>query len=243
MNRVDQRDYQIRCEWGEKGLATLGPISDVIVIVDILSFSTCVDIAVSRGAEVYPCRWKDERGDQLAEELGGICAGPRGSDRLSLSPVSLLDISEGTKLILPSPNGSTLTSLALEESATIIAACLRNAEGVARYLREVKGRIAIIPAGERWPDGSLRPALEDWMGAGALIARLEGKCSPEAEGAASTFLALQSQCEEIILNSSSGRELRDRRFEEDVILASELNISKSVPILHQGAYKTSTHTN
>lgn len=32
--------------------------------------------------------------------------------------------------------------------------------------------VAVIPAGERWADGSLRPAIEDLLGAGAFIREL-----------------------------------------------------------------------
>lgn len=46
----NQSTFDIRCEWGVKGVEQLAPISDVVIIVDILSFSTCVEIATSRGA-------------------------------------------------------------------------------------------------------------------------------------------------------------------------------------------------
>lgn len=56
----DQAEFKIRCEWGERGLRQLAPISQAVVIVDVLSFSTCVEIATSCGATVFPYRWKDE---------------------------------------------------------------------------------------------------------------------------------------------------------------------------------------
>ena len=39
----DQAEFDIRCEWGIEGLEKLAIISDVVIIVDVLSFSTCVD--------------------------------------------------------------------------------------------------------------------------------------------------------------------------------------------------------
>lgn len=48
--KFDQADFNIRGEWGQQGVSQLAPISDVVVIVDVLSFSTCVDIVTSRGA-------------------------------------------------------------------------------------------------------------------------------------------------------------------------------------------------
>jgi 2-phosphosulfolactate phosphatase len=40
----DQTDYAIRFEWGVPGIDVLAACSDVVIIVDVLSFSTCVDI-------------------------------------------------------------------------------------------------------------------------------------------------------------------------------------------------------
>lgn len=56
----NQQEFEIRMEWGLKGVEMLAPVSDVMIIVDVLSFSTCVDIATQRGAVIYPYRWKDE---------------------------------------------------------------------------------------------------------------------------------------------------------------------------------------
>lgn len=37
MNFFDQADFEVRCEWGLQGVLQLAPISDVVVIVDVLS--------------------------------------------------------------------------------------------------------------------------------------------------------------------------------------------------------------
>ena len=49
-------------------MLTLLPASDAIVVVDVLSFSTAVDVVVGNGAHVLPCRWKDDSAARLARE-------------------------------------------------------------------------------------------------------------------------------------------------------------------------------
>lgn len=235
MSFTDQADYDVRCEWGAHGVGELAPPCDVVVIVDVLSFSTCVEIAVSRDARVIPHVYDDASAFERAQRAGAILAEPRGSDGFSLSPSSLLGIPAGSLLVLPSPNGATL-SLATGETPTLLG-CLRNAELVADAARKLGRRVAVIPAGERWPDGSLRPALEDWLGAGAIIERLPGVRSPEAAMAAASYVVAGSGLLDRVWTSSSGEELVQRGFQEDVRLACQENIGVSVPHLVDGVYE------
>lgn len=233
-----QSDYDVRCEWGAGGIEAVAPGSDVIVIIDTLSFTTCVDIATSRGALIFPLA-EDRSASELAAAVGGQVAAHRGEPGYSLSPASLVTISPAARLVLPSPNGSRLTAKAKEAApeAVILAGCLRNARAVAVAAARFGRRIALIPAGERWrTDESLRPALEDWLGAGAIIASLPGGRSPEAAAAAAAFDGLRHDIRSVMLGCASGRELIDRGFPEDVELAGQLDSSDSVPVLRDGAY-------
>jgi len=56
----------------------VGASADVLIIVDVLSFSTCVEVAVSRGARVFPYRWKDETAREYATQVGAELAVQRG---------------------------------------------------------------------------------------------------------------------------------------------------------------------
>jgi len=228
-----QSDWDIQCEWGGQGLAALAPLSDVVIIVDVLSFSTCVEIAVSRGGLVFPFAWNDARAEAFARDMGAVLAGPRGGAPFSLSPSSLLGVSPGTRLVLPSPNGATLS---LEAPGPVLAGCLRNAAAVARTAGAAGKRVLVLPAGERWPDGSLRPCLEDWLGAGAILDALSGPCSPEAETARAAFRALRADLPRVLHTCTSGRELVERAYTQDVDLAAALNVSDTVPVLREGAY-------
>lgn len=229
-----QAAFEVRCEWGKQGVLQLAPVSDVIVIVDVLSFSTCVNIATDRGAIVYPYPFKDDSAGAFAQSIHAELAGKRGSRGYSLSPASLLSIANRTRLVLPSPNGSSL-SLATKATPTLTG-CLRNGQAVAKAAMTYGRRIAIVPAGEQWQDHSLRPAFEDWIGAGAIISFLQGNLSPEAEAAAIAFQGIQERLEELLQHCSSGKELIQRGFAQDVELAAALNVSNGVSVLKDGAY-------
>lgn len=225
----DQAQFDLRCEWGLPGLRAVQASIDAVVIVDVLSFSTAVDVAVSRGASVYPYRYRDESAREFAASMGALLAGPRRLDAFSLSPVSLRRIPEGAALVLPSPNGSDLSFHAT--GIPTFTACLRNAAQVAKCAASRGRRIAVIPAGERWEDGSNRPCVEDLIGAGAVLANLPGTRSPEAEVAVAAFTAVQPRLFDVIWRCSSGRELVEAGFAEDVELACEYGTSSVVPVL------------
>jgi 2-phosphosulfolactate phosphatase len=232
----DQREFDIRCEWGEHGVSILAAQSDVVIIVDVLSFSTSVDVAATRGAIVFPYRWRDETAVSYAESVGAILADPaRDQTRYSLSPASLIEIPQGTRIVLPSPNGATLSTAA--KPTPVLTGCLRNARAVAAAAQKFGRRIAVIPAGERWPDdGSLRPGYEDLIGAGAIISHLNGSRSPEAAAALSAFRAVESDLNNTLRQCGSGKELIERGYETDVTLAAQLNVSECAPILINDAF-------
>ncbi|WP_205800090.1 2-phosphosulfolactate phosphatase [Microvirga terricola] len=213
---------------------------DVLIIVDTLSFSTAVDVAVSRGAIVYPFSYGDHKAAQAeADRVGAVLAHPRraAGGQFSLSPVSLAGLSARAKLVLPSPNGSRLSAAC--NGIPALAGCLRNADAVAKAAREVAGSgiIGVVPAGERWPDGSLRPAIEDLLGAGAIIDRIALPCSPEAKVFRDAYRSAGQSLNRLIRDSLSGRELTEAGYVGDVEIALEQNVSAFAPRLIDGAYR------
>lgn len=231
----DQCNFDIRCEWGEEGASRFALVSDVVIIVDVMSFSSCVSVAVSRGATVYPFRARDETGVAFANFLGADLAGARGVGRYSLSPTSLMQIPQGTRLVLPSPNGATL-SLATGKTTTL-AGCLRNASAVARAAMSMGKKIAVIPAGERWKENhKLRPSYEDLLGAGAILQHLSGSHSPEALLAADAWRGAQGNLMWRLENCASGKELISMGYRMDIAVCAEVDADDCVPVLRDGAF-------
>jgi 2-phosphosulfolactate phosphatase len=229
----------VKSEWGLQGIEVLRPQVSVLVIVDILSFSTAVDIATGRGGHVLPFpSGNREAAQAAANSASAVLAAPRraGGGQVSLSPRTLSTLAAGTRIMLPSPNGSRLSLHA--GSRPVIAGCLRNAEAVAQLALKLAngGIIGVIPAGELWPDGSLRPAIEDLLGAGAIIHALDGRPSAEALVARDSYRSAANELDTMIRASVSGQELITEGFAEDVELALEVGVSTNAPLLIDGAY-------
>ncbi|MBV9292692.1 MAG: 2-phosphosulfolactate phosphatase [Frankiales bacterium] len=226
----------VRVEWGPAGVTALAAQSDVLVVVDVLSFSTVVSVAVASGVSIWPHPWRDGTASVRARELGAVLAGTRGEPG-SLSPASVAGLPPGTDVLLPSPNGATICVAAAAAGTEVVAGCLRNAPAVAEWLadREVTS-VGVIPAGERWPDDTLRPAYEDWLGAGALVSLLDpASWSAEAAAAAAAW-SVRRPLREV----ASGIELVDRGFVDDVDAAEAYGADAVVPLLVDGRFTAVT---
>jgi 2-phosphosulfolactate phosphatase len=232
-----QRAHRVRLEWGREGAALLAEECAVVVVVDVLSFSTAVDVAVGRGAAVLPQRYADPAAARAEADARGLQpAGPRSGSGPSLRPSSLVDLPSGTRLALPSPNGATLCAAVAATGTLLLAGCLRNASAVAAAALEIGGPIGLVPAGERWSDGTLRVAVEDAVGAGAIAAALpSAERSPEADLAAAQFAAARARgLREVLAATATGCELVADGYGLDVDLAAALDASPVAPRLVDG---------
>lgn len=224
-------------EWGVTGLREGGRLADVIVVVDVLSFSTAVVAAVESGVTVFPMREADDYGPRVAARLGAHLAGRRGST-VSLSPASMAGLPPGDKVVLASPNGGALSLDAAAAGATVVAACLRNASAVGAWLGGRPRRVVVLAAGERWRDGAPRFAVEDLLGAGAVLAAVSGvELSAEAQVAAEAYRAARADIGAILSSCTSGRELAARGHVGDIAWAAEIDASTVVPVLRDGAFR------
>ena len=187
-----QAPYSLRFDWGLPGARALvadARPGDVAVVVDVLSFTTTLTLALERRIAVHPYPWRDDGASAYAAERDAVLAAGRreglATGRVSLSPASMLDAGGVDRVVLPSPNGSSICFALADSGVIVIGASLRNAAAVGTWLlARATGRIAVVAAGERWPDGSLRPAVEDLWGAGAVLRAVgPAGASPEAAAA------------------------------------------------------------
>lgn len=242
-----QLPFTVRMDWGLDGGAAIGGV-DVAVVVDVLSFSTCVSVAADAGIVVLPYASAFDGAAAYAAERDAVLAVGRSdaqAGQISLSPVTIRAARGVTRLVLPSPNGSTLAARLKGHGGSVVAGCLRNAEAVAGWLTDHLGAdggtVGVVAAGERWPGGRLRPAVEDLWGAGAVVSALlhagwRGP-SPEAATAAAAFRGARGDLPARLRECASGAELLALGFPDDVAIAAELDTSRAVPLLGDEGFR------
>ena len=239
-------DSSVHVEWGATGAALAADRGDVVVVVDVFSFSTTLSIAVSRdftclvysGAEIEslggPAMAAIRLGAKPLSRQRGVAPG-----QVSLSPASLLAAEPGQRVVFTSLNGATVVGAAAKAPALLVGAprnATASAELAAGMLARTRaGRITVVACGERWTSvepgvEGLRPAVEDWLGAGSICAALADRgysLSAEARLACAAWRAPTSL--EDLAECVSARELRAGGFAADVRLALEVDLDTKVP--------------
>jgi len=249
-----QPDCRVRLRHGRSGARDAARAGDGLVVVDVLSFSTGAVIAVAQGARVRPCGWGEEPRelvDETSVEFAVRRADVPALGRFSLSPAAMSSAGPGDAIVVRSPNGATCTRYASDVPALWVGA-LVNASATARAVGKwlalhPRSRVTVLACGERWreppedaalrEDGPLRIALEDVLGAGAVLDGLRdvaGGLSAEAEACAQTFRACRNDLTRLLATCGSGRELIAAGFPEDPALAAQLDAHTAVARLVDG---------
>ncbi|MEV0358406.1 2-phosphosulfolactate phosphatase [Nocardia sp. NPDC050697] len=228
-----QGAHRVRFDWGPVGAEAVR--AEVTVVVDVLSFTTTLSVAADLGIEVFPYRWGHDGVAEYAAARGAVAAVGRrvaAPGQVSLSPGTLRRAEPFERLVLPSPNGSTIAHRLAAAGSLCVGASLRNAAAVAGWIGAGRS-VAVVAAGERWPDGSLRPAVEDLWGAGAVLANLPDQegFSPEARMAVQAWRGVEGEIGAALRGCASGRELIAIGFAGDVEIAGEAGVSSAVPVL------------
>lgn len=213
----DQSFFQVALDWGVDGLARLAPV-DIVVVVDVLRLSTQAVDAAAAGRALPLTGSASVNGAPLAAAASGalVADGGGSHDRSSVA------------------------------GAVVVAGCLRNARAVAQWIlaeqhrRGGRVRVAVLPAGEGADAASARFAIEDQLGAGAVIAALADlgidHSSPEAAVACEAFRALRGAVRHLLLAGGSGQELVERGLRDDVLHAAEIDADDVVPVLRAGEF-------
>lgn len=210
----DQSRYQVRLEWGDDGLARLAA-SDVVVVVDVLRFSSTVTTRVAAGGAV------PLDAAAHAVSLNGAAIS-RAAAALDPAPIVLLGCLRNASAVAEAiadeqRRRGARTSIALIAGGELVPA---DAGAAARTAR--------------------RFAVEDLLGAGAIVDALGVRgidhTSPEAAAAGEAFRGLRAARRHLLAASGSGQELAERGAHDEVRAAAELDASTAVPVLREGVF-------
>lgn len=231
----DQSRYQVRFDWGVAGLRRLAP-ADVVVVVDVLRFSSSVSARVAAGEDVAL--------DDIA--LDDVALDDVAPDRALDDGARAVDAADhGARAA--SRNGVAIAAAA--SGSLVFLGCLRNAGAVADAVlaeqrrRGARTSIAVIAAGElAGPDegSELRFAVEDLLGSGAVVDALSklgiDHTSPEAAAACESFRGLGGAVRHLLTASGSGQELLERGLRGDALAAAQLEADPVAPVLRDGVF-------
>lgn len=157
----------------------------------------------------------------------------------TLSPVSFTRAHAGRRFVLCSLNGAVCARVGASAPALLVG-CLLNASAAAaeaeRWRAATGAAITVVPCGEKWNEplpgeNALRPSVEDYLGAGAILHACTGTRSPEADVCAGAFLQARPRLAELIADCGSGRELRLKGYGGDVEHSRRLDAYANVPLL------------
>jgi 2-phosphosulfolactate phosphatase len=255
-------DFPIHLEWGKTGAQLAATKQQIVVLVDVLSFSTSLSIACNRGATVLAyslSELKELGGLKVAAKIMDAQASQPNAGRVSLSPTWMSTVQQGDRIIATSLNGASCAAIC-DPSPLVLLGCLRNSTATAKRIaaelsHTPKVRVTIVPCGERWSSliddkkvgdkeignrKDWRPGIEDWLGAGAIanaLSVLGLTLSIEAKIAAEMFLNRANDLPEVLRSSISGRELIAKGFDNDVQLAAMVDADPHAVLRNKGRWR------
>ena len=211
----DQSAYQVRLDWGIEGLERLAS-PDIVVVVDVLRFSTTVIRALEAGQTMAL------DAEARAISINGAVVAEAAAVRAAAASASALVLLGGLR------NASAVAAAVYAE----------------QQRRGGRTSIAVLACGERTgrdAGAPLRFAVEDQLGAGAIIDALGARgidhTSPEAAVAAESFRALRRATTHLVTASGSGRELTGAGLGDQVRAAAAVDAASVVPVLRDGVFR------
>lgn len=205
----DQSSYQVRLDWGVDGLARLAS-SDIVVVVDVLRFSSTVIQAVER-EQHFPL-------DAAASAIsinGAAVAGAAGDTSAMVLLGALRNAAAVARAVL-----AVQEQRGARTSVAVIACGELPSRGPGAPLR--------FAVEDHLGAGAIAAALTD-VGL--------DHSSPEAAAAAESFRALRGAMRHLLAASGSGRELALAGRGDEVAAAAAVDAASVVPILRDGVFR------
>jgi len=215
---------------------------DLIIVIDAVRATTSIIASFANGAKsVTPVQSLKEAFQLHRKHPDYILVGersgikPEGFD-LDNSPLSLVkEAVEGKNLIMTTTNG-TRALVESKKSKWVIVGAFLNAGAVAKKSLEIASDnevgISLVLAGEED-----QFALEDFLCAGAIIARLQENAvqlSDKALGALLAFNGAKRNLQENIRRSKHAQDLIKIGFSKDIEFACQLDLHGIVPFYQNG---------
>lgn len=204
----DQHRYQVRHDWGVEGLRRLAP-ADVVVIVDVLRFSTTVTDALAAGDGV------PLDASAHAVSINGAAVAQEAAD-------------PGAVVLL----GCLRNASAVADAVLRIQHARAERTSIAVIAAgELAGREPDAPLRFAVEDQLGTGAIVDALGRLGI-----DHTSPEAAAACEAFRGLRGAVRHLLTASGSGQELLDRGARDEVLNAAVVDAASVVPVLRGGAF-------
>lgn len=203
----DQHRYQVRLDWGVDGLVRLAP-ADVVVVVDVLRFSSTTVAALARGERV------DLSSAHEASINGAAVAEAASRAGAVVLLGGLTNASAVARAVLAEQHRrAARTSVSIVAAGELVSR--ENGAPVRFAVEDHLGAGAIVDA---------------------LAALGIDHTSPEAAAACESFRGLRGAVRHLLTASGSGQELVAGGLRDDVLASATVDAASVVPVLRDGVF-------
>jgi 2-phosphosulfolactate phosphatase len=211
---------------------------EIIVVIDVLRATSAICAAFDHGIQsVIPL---DSIEEALVYQAKGYPAGAERNGQIvdgfdfGNSPFSYMkEELRGKDVVLTTTNGTKTIHVAKDAKQVVIGA-INNLEALCAWLVEQNKNVLCLCSG--WKD---KFNLEDTICAGAIAENLlaTGKFTSEEDASISAkylYLSAKDNIFGYLKASSHRRRLKNLNLNEDIKYCLTPNISKSIPVMHEG---------
>jgi 2-phosphosulfolactate phosphatase len=242
---------KVKVRWFPEGALDAAKAKDTIIVIDTLRCSSAIATALELGVNaIYPVssvkeafelkesgKYANKYGNPLL--MGEVRSVKVKGFDLGNSPGELLlrnDL-KGRNVLLRTSAGSqaliAISKISKADKIKAVVGCILNALAVAKFVSKLalkEGKdISLVCCGFQAKEF----ALEDFLGAGAIIAQMPEHTLERSDEAVTACLAFESSVNslsKVLSETKSGRRLLETGQSEDIEFCSLLNKFNGVPI-------------